>query len=304
MKKEKIRKETEDKNTVYVRGVESVPEKAAPERAAEERPAYKRPGFKRPPPPRGPLPEEGESCPRRCRTAAAMVLAAGIALGGFFPGYYYYQSKINANSVTVKGLAERDVRADMAVWSLQFVVTGNDLSELQPQILGQAKTIVAFLKKRGFAEEEISVSPITTNDLFANPYQNTAETNGRRFILTQSVELQTNKVDAVADALTASNELIAGGIVFSQDYGGGSRVSYLFTKLNDIKPEMLEEATRNAKEAALQFAKNSGSKVGKIRRASQGVFSVQPKVDALNMQENRQIDKKVRVVSTVEYWLK
>lgn len=268
MKKEKIRKETEDKNTVYVRGAESVPEKAAPERAAEERPAYKRPGFKRPPPPRGPLPEEGESCPRRCRTAAAMVLAAGIALGGFFPGYYYYQSKINANSVTVKGLAERDVRADMAVWSLQFVVTGNDLSELQPQILGQAKTIVAFLKKRGFAEEEISVSPITTNDLYANPYQNTAETNGRRFILTQSVELQTNKVDAVADALTASNELIAGGIVFSQDYGGGSRVSYLFTKLNDIKPEMLEEATRNAKEAALQFAKNSGSKVGKIRRAS------------------------------------
>ena len=141
-------------------------------------------------------------------------------------------------------------------------------------------------------------------DRYANPYQNTAETNGRRFILTQSVELQTNKVDAVADALTASNELIAGGIVFSQDYGGGSRVSYLFTKLNDIKPEMLEEATRNAKEAALQFAKNSGSKVGKIRRASQGVFSVQPKVDALNMQENRQIDKKVRVVSTVEYWLK
>ena len=116
--------------------------------------------------------------------------------------------------------------------------------------------------------------------------------------------MQTNKVDAVADALTASNELIAGGIVFSQDYGGGFRVSYLFTKLNDIKPEMLEEATRNAKEAALQFAKNSGSKVGKIRRASQGVFSVQPKVDALNMQENRQIDKKVRVVSTVEYWLK
>lgn len=86
MKKEKIRKETEDKNTVYVRGAESVPEKAAPERAAEERPAYKRPGFKRPPPPpRGPLPEEGESCPRRCRTAAAMVLAAGIALGGFSP---------------------------------------------------------------------------------------------------------------------------------------------------------------------------------------------------------------------------
>lgn len=151
----------------------------------------------------------------------------------------------------------------MAVWSLQFVVTGNDLSELQPQILGQAKTIVAFLKKRGFAEEEISVSPITTNDLYANPYQNTAETNGRRFILTQSVELQTNKVDAVADALTASNELIAGGIVFSQDYGGGSRVSYLFTKLNDIKPEMLEEATRNAKEAALQFAKTAAARSAK-----------------------------------------
>lgn len=233
-----------------------------------------------------------------------MILAAGIALGGFFPGFYYYQAKINANSVTVKGLAEKDVRADMAIWSLQFVVTGNNLSELQNKISGQAQTIVEFLKKRGFAETEISLSPITTNDLLANPYQNANETDGRRFILTQSVEVQTQKVDEVANSLSATNDLISKGIVFTQDYNGGSRASFLFTKLNDIKPQMLEEATQNAKEAAYQFAKNSGSEVGKIKRASQGVFSVQPRVDADSIRESQQIDKKVRVVSTVEYWLK
>ena len=247
----------------------------------------------------------GKNCKCGCsKKFGALILAAGIALGGFFPGYYYYQAKINANSVTVKGLAEKDVRADMAIWSLQFVVTGNNLSELQNKISGQAQTIVEFLKKRGFAESEISLSPITTNDLLANPYQNANETNGRRFILTQSVEVQTQKVDEVANSLSATNDLISKGIVFTQDYNGGSRASFLFTKLNDIKPQMLEEATRNAKEAALQFAKSSGSEVGKIKRASQGVFSIQPRVDADNIRESQQIDKKVRVVSTVEYWLK
>ena len=247
----------------------------------------------------------GKNCKCGCgKKFGALILAAGIALGGFFPGFYYYQAKINANSVTVKGLAEKDVRADMAIWSLQFVVTGNNLSELQNKISGQAQTIVEFLKKRGFAETEISLSPITTNDLLANPYQNANETNGRRFILTQSVELRTQKVDEVANSLSATNELISKGIVFTQDYNGGSRASFLFTKLNEIKPQMLEEATQNAKEAALQFAKSSGSEVGKIKRASQGVFSIQPRVDADSIRESQQIDKKVRVVSTVEYWLK
>lgn len=247
----------------------------------------------------------GKNCKCGCgKKFGALILAAGIALGGFFPGFYYYQAKINANSVTVKGLAEKDVRADMAIWSLQFVVTGNNLSELQNKISGQAQTIVEFLKKRGFSETEISLSPITTNDLLANPYQNANETNGRRFILTQSVELRTQKVDEVANSLSATNELISKGIVFTQDYNGGSRASFLFTKLNEIKPQMLEEATQNAKEAALQFAKSSGSEVGKIKRASQGVFSIQPRVDADSIRESQQIDKKVRVVSTVEYWLK
>ena len=247
----------------------------------------------------------GKDCKCGCgKKFGALILAAGIALGGFFPGYYYYQAKINANSVTVKGLAEKEVRADMAIWTMQFVVNGNNLSELQTKITKQAQTIVEFLKKRGFNDSEISLSPITTNDLLSNPYQNADQTNGRRFILTQSVDLQTTKVDLVADSLSATNELIGKGIVFTQDYNGGSRATFLFTKLNDIKPQMLEEATQNAKEAALQFAKNSGTEVGKIKRASQGVFSIQPRVEADNVRESQQIDKKVRVVSTVEYWLK
>ncbi len=237
------------------------------------------------------------------KLARALILAAGLILGGFFPGYYYYQAKMNANSVTVKGLAETEVKADLAIWSLQFVATGNDLAEIQGRMEKQAQMIVDFLNRHKFAKDEITLGPIITNDLLANPYQNAAETGNRRFILTQTVELQTEKVDAVADALSAANELIAKGIVFSQDYGGGSRASFLFTRLNEIKPQMLEEATRNARKAAFEFAKSSGSRVGKIRRASQGVFSVLPKVDAANINESSQIEKKVRVVSTVEYWL-
>jgi len=236
----------------------------------------------------------------KCKAIALSVLAIGVALGGFFPGYFYYKTHLASNFVTVKGLAEMDVRADLAVWDLRVVVTGNQLTAVQNDLNRQREEIHAFLAKRGFTTDEIADGRVETNDLKANPYR--SETNDDiRYILQQSVKVRSTNVTAVESALSSTGDLIAKGIVFdSQSYG--SPVSYIFTRLNDIKPEMLEKATKNATAAAAEFAKSSGSKVGKIRRAQQGVFSILPREET-SESESAQIDKKVRVVSTVEFWL-
>lgn len=234
------------------------------------------------------------------KTFAAFILALGLTLGGFFPGYYYYKTHINNNTVTVKGLAEMDVTADLAIWKLKFVITGNDLKLAQQEITNQANTIKDFLQKQGFKSDEINADRIETNDLMANPYRN-QDINATRFILTQSITVKSTNVLLVEQTIPQTDKLIAQGIVF--DNNDGYSVSYIFTKLNDIKPQMIQEATHNAKKAAAEFANNSGSNVGKIRRANQGVFSILPREQADGNYEQQQINKTVRVVSTVEYWL-
>ncbi len=231
---------------------------------------------------------------------AFVILAFGIALGGFFPGYYYYQAKLKDNFVTVKGLAEMDVKADLGIWNIKFVATGNDLLTVQKNMATNLSLIKNYLIEKGFEEAEISEGRIETNDLMTNPYRD--KDFAARYILNQTVTLRSEKVDLIEQTLRSSGELVAKGVVFdSQTYG--SPVSYIFTKLNDVKPQMLEEATRNARQAALEFAKSSGSEVGKIRRASQGVFSIQPLLAVAGESESSQINKRVRVVSTIEFWL-
>ncbi len=240
----------------------------------------------------------GKSC--GCKFWAVLVLALGIALGGFFPGYYYYQTKVNSNVVTVKGLAEMEVKADLAIWNIKYVVTGDSLQTTQQEIARQRQIVYNFLEQQGIAKEEISEGRVETNDLLANPYRSNNDMT-YRFIVSQTLTVSTNNVDLVDKALRQNGELVAQGITFDNQYG--SPVSYIFTGLNQIKPQMLEEATKNAAAAAAEFAKSSDSKVGRIRRASQGVFAIMPKVEAPDISESQSIAKKVRVVSTIEYWL-
>lgn len=227
----------------------------------------------------------------------AAIVALGLACGGFFPGYYYHKTKADARSVTVKGLAEQDVTADMGIWNIQFTVSDNDLAAAQQQIEKQAREITEFLIRQQFTDTEIHIGRIETTDLLANPYRDSNSVQTARFILTQTIVVRSNKVQQIADAMSLSNELISKGIVFSSQ-----SASYFFTRLNSIKPQMLKQATENAREAALEFARNSGSKVGKIKNANQGVFSVLARDDS-NAYEASVIDKKVRVVSTIEYLL-
>ncbi len=246
----------------------------------------------------------GENC--KCgkgmtRIFSALLIGAGLCAGGFFPGYYYYQTKMNSNYVTVKGLSEMPVRADLAVWDLKFVVTNNDLSIAQQEIAQKAQTIIAFLKEQGFTDDEIVAESINTNDLMANPYRSDGAATSR-YILNQTIKVRSQKVDLVAQSLGKTGSLIARGVVFDNQYG--SPVSYVFTKLNEIKPKMLQEATENAEASAQEFAKSSNSAVGKIKYANQGVFSILPAEQTGGDSEASQIEKKVRVVSTIEYWLK
>lgn len=238
----------------------------------------------------------------RCcgKLAAAVLVAAGLALGGFFPGYYYYRGKVNANYVTVKGLSEMNVKADLAVWNLRYVVTSDNLPAAQQKITAQRDVIYKFLAAQGFSRDEISEGRIETNDLMANPYRSNNDMSSR-FIVNQTVTVRSANVELVDKALRQNGDLVAAGIILDNQYG--SPVSYIFTGLNQIKPQMLEQATKNAAAAAEEFAKASSSRVGRIRRASQGVFSILPRVQNPNETEAQSIDKTVRVVSTIEYWL-
>lgn len=230
----------------------------------------------------------------------SFMLSIGIALGGFFPGYYYYRAKSDANFVTVKGLAEMDVKADLGVWDIKYVVTGNDLAVSQSKMASQQEIITSFLKKLGFNDNEIIAQRTETNDLMANPYRSDSQ-NSFRYILTQSIQVKSTDVDLIEKAVNSTGILISKGIVF--DNNSYMPVSYIFTKINDIKPQMLEAATKNAMAAANEFAKSSNTKVGKIRKANQGVFSILPREQTANATEMNRIEKKVRVVSTIEYYL-
>lgn len=242
-------------------------------------------------------PHDRERCAQKLW--GMLLLALGLTLGGFFPGYFYYKAKMNTNSVVVKGLAEMDVKADLAIWNMRFVVTGNDVSALQKETAEQIKIVEDFLIQEGLQKEEISIGRLETNDLAANPYRNNDV--GFRFIMTQNINIKSAHVDLIAEVLNKSGTLVSKGIIFNSDYG--APVTYIFTKLSEIKPQMLAKATQNAKQAAQEFADQSGSRVGKIRHANQGVFSILPQEETSFTTESTQINKKIRVVSTVEYWL-
>ena len=234
------------------------------------------------------------------KMVVAFVVAVGLLMAGFFPGYYYYKTYKTNNSVTVKGLSEMNVRADLAVWNIKFTVAGNDMAKVQSKLGEQTGDVVAYLRQAGFEDVEMTIPAYSLIDKLAERY---ASDNipTYRYIASQKMTVKSKNVDLVAKSASNISMLGSKGILFEvSEYS--SPVSYLFTDLNSVKPKMLEEATKNAKESAEEFAKASGSKVGRIRRASQGVFSILPQ-DEVGGSETEFINKKIRVVSTIEYWL-
>ena len=215
---------------------------------------------------------------------AALILAVGLA-----------NIITPERSVSVRGLAEREVDADLAVWNMSFSMGENSLESMQRSILEKTEVIKKYLIKHGLEESDFTVKPAAITDNSLNSYMDQTKIT-YKFVAQQTILVRSGKIEAVKSANADSLELVSAGIAVSQDYD--SKVSYEFTKLNDIKPEMIAEATKNARTAAEQFAHDSNSKVGKIKKATQGLFTIE---DAAVGLEDK---KSVRVVNTVEYLLK
>jgi hypothetical protein len=223
-------------------------------------------------------------------------LGLGIVIGGYFIGDAVYKIRSSERYVTVKGLAERIVGADLAIWPITFQETGNDLSKLQRKVDLNRKLIREFLVTTGFDSAELSELPPQITDFQADRYAHDKVKREYRYMAQATLTLRTSKVSLVKQAMGRSGELVSKGIVMvAEEYYRST--GFLFTGLNKIKPEMIAEATKNARKAAEQFAKDSGSKVGTIRKAQQGLFSIEDR------DRNTPDQKKVRVVTTVEYFL-
>ncbi len=230
------------------------------------------------------------------------VLAIGIAAAGFLVGSGFEQARLGDRFVTVKGLAERDVEADLAVWPISFTTTGNDLATVQAEITEDASIIRRFLEAAGIAADAIETSSVQVQDLLAQAFRSGPVES--RYIIEQTILVRTTDVDTVIQAHSQTSELIAQGVVLGGTQGANAGPSFIFTRLNAIKPEMIAEATANAREAAQQFATDSQSTLGRIRRANQGLFQILPRDQVQGLFEPQQRNKRIRVVATLEYTLR
>jgi hypothetical protein len=236
---------------------------------------------------------------RENRQGSALILGGCILLGlsmlGYLLGKAVIEFKEYERSVTVKGLAEREVPADIVIWPISFTEAGNDLAELYQSLETGTGNIKAFLREKGIQPAEISVSPPSITDKSAQQYGGGPRPEFR-YSAIQTVTVYSASVDLVRAAMNGLAELGKRGIAFT---GGNyeTQTEYIFTGLNAIKPQMIQEATTKAREVAVKFAQDSNSRLGKIKQASQGQFSISPR------DKNNPHIKKIRVVSTVEYYL-
>jgi uncharacterized protein len=230
---------------------------------------------------------------------SAFILGISIFLGLFSAGYLLGNSAIKfkeyERSVTVKGLSEREYEADILIWPIQFTEASNNLNDLYNSIESSTTKIRNFLAQNGINKDEITVSTPAINDKSAQRYGNNDKAEFR-YTAIQTVTVYTKNIKVARKVMSSLSDLGKQGIVFT---GGNyqSQPEYLFTRLNEVKPGMIEEATSNAREVANKFASDSKSTLGKIKRATQGQFSI------ANRDKNNPHIKRVRVVSTIEYYL-
>lgn len=231
----------------------------------------------------------------RALIVSALLLALGLIVGGWLLGDGLTRSKQAERAVTVRGLAERDVTADLATWTISTSAVGSDLPGLQAKSDSDGAAVEAFLLARGFTPDEIEAGGIGVNQY--------VDGNGAtRITIRRRIQLRTLKVMAARRAYAMQAELMRRGVVFDSDAGG---MVYSFTRLNDVKPPMIAAATKNAREGAEQFAKDSGASVGDIKSAAQGYFSIIPRDgDTAGGQASASPFQKVRVVTTIDFYLR
>jgi hypothetical protein len=231
--------------------------------------------------------------------ASAAVLALGLVVGGYTLGNGLVRARDADRSVTVRGLAERDVTADLATWSLTYAAKAGDLAAAQALADQDSQAIRAFFREQGFPTDALQPAGVNVSQYTNNGVQEVT--------VRQTMVLRSNDIARAQDAARKQFDLVRRGVVLED----GSGVQFRFTKLNAIKPAMIAQATRDARASAEQFARDSGTSVGQIKSATQGYFSIAPRDASSSGDEegggSSTIDspyKRVRVVTTVDFYLR
>jgi hypothetical protein len=243
----------------------------------------------------------------RAMLGAAALVALGLALAGLLAGAGVARVRTADRTVSVKGVAEREARADLAIWPLRLVAADNDLGTANTSLQRSLETVRGFLRTQGLDSAggtEVALQEFAVNDAATNQYGGGGPVT-TRYVIRQTLIVRSTQPARVLAASQRVGELVSAGVVLSSggEYGTGGP-TFVFTKLNALKPQMIAEATARAREGAEQFARDSRATLGGIRRASQGVFEILPRDQAPGITQEGQLVKTVRVVTTVEYGLK
>lgn len=229
--------------------------------------------------------------------APALLLGGTLALGLVWGGSYLKDAvqlwKQADRVVSVKGLAEREVEADLVLWPLSFAVTADSLADLYQAIDEDKNKVIHFLTQAGFSEDELSFAAPVVEDQWANQYGE--QRPPQRYKADAVLLVRSQQVAKVKETQPESAQLVSQGVLLTQRYE--HKIQYIFTSLNEIKPQMIAEATANARQAAQQFAEDADASVGAIRSAQQGYFSVE------DLDSYTPDIKQIRVVTSVEYLL-
>lgn len=234
--------------------------------------------------------------------AAGLFIAVGLGAAAFLIGQSFVDMRAAERSVTVKGLAERDVEADIASWRIPFRGTAADRQVAVAEALAARDTVIAFAREGGLSPEEMTVEPFTLRVERVLLTENGQQREHIRFVAVGALRLRSGNVEAVADLTGKTPLLLDRGVLLGQtDYAETPRAEFLFTALNDVKPQLIADATRNARQAAERFAADSDSSIGKIVSANQGVIRLLARDG--NYDERYERRKTVRVVTTLRYRL-
>ena len=232
---------------------------------------------------------------------AAFIIAVGLALAGWLAGQGLVESRLGHRTVIVKGFSERLVKADIGFLPVRFNALGADLESARATLERSEQAVLGYLASKGFAPADWEVQNIKVEDRLT-AYNSSGAPRANRFVLTEDIVVRSKDVDKLVTASRNISDLLRQGVVLTSDqYNSGP--SFIFTKLNDLKPEMLTEATQRARKSAEQFARESGAKVGAIFSANQGLFTIGPAINIPNERPDKQVEKKVRVVTTITYFL-
>lgn len=242
----------------------------------------------------------------------SVAIVIGLATGSFILGRALERFKAEDRYISVKGFSEREVKSDFAVWTIRTRVADDNLNDGSRAIEEAKNEVIDFLLRNGFKNEEIIQKDLIVNDKKAQEYSSFTTGESYRFIIDKIIQVRSTDVDNIQKVSRMTDELLKAGVVLSNRNEYEGTVKFVFTKLNDIKPVMLTEAIQNARNAAIQFTTESNTRLGNLRKANQGLFSIVDRDESLSGTSDggyypmmgSDLYKKVRVVVNVDYTIK